>query len=118
MGCCMMCSFLCSRLALAEGSDAPDRQGEVKKNRRPEADAGQPQAQARVDEHRNRRRVVEQHRGDQSSRGAAPGIVARQPAGEAQRQQGGPGDARQDRPDCGIKRARRLAAIPAAQVTL
>ena len=55
-------------------------------------------------EHRNRRRVVEQHGCNQSSRGVAPSIVARQPAGDAQRQQRRAGDARRDQSGRRIER--------------
>jgi hypothetical protein len=50
-----------------ETSDAPDGKAKVKNNSRPKADAGQPQAETRVNEHHRHYRVVEQHHGDDNA---------------------------------------------------
>ena len=79
-----------------EASDAPERQRHMQDNGGPEANGGQLETDARVNEHRHCRHVVEQHGRDDAARGPTLPVIARQPAGEAQRQQRRPGHARHD----------------------
>jgi hypothetical protein len=53
----------------------------------------QPKADAGESEDCNASNVVKQHRGDQSSRGAALRVIARKPAGDTEREQAGSGHA-------------------------
>lgn len=59
----------------------------MENHRRPQQDSVQSEAQAGVGENRNRRGIVNQHRADQPFRGGTLRIVAREPAGDTQRQQ-------------------------------
>ena len=56
-------------------------------NRRPHQNAGEPHASASAGKNRGGDGVIQQHRRDQSAQGAAGPVVARQPAGDAQREQ-------------------------------
>ena len=75
-----------------QARDAPDGESCVENNRRPHQNADESHACASVGENRGSSAVIEQHRCDQPAPGAARSIIARQPAGAAQREQRGAGD--------------------------
>ena len=70
-----------------QARDAPDGERCVQSNRRPRKNADEPRAGASVCENRGRDAVVQQHRRDQPAPGAVRPVIARQPAGAAQREQ-------------------------------
>lgn len=75
-----------------QACDAPDRESCVETNRRPHQNADESRACASGCEHRESSAVIQQHRRDQPAPGAARSIIARQPAGAAQREQRSAGD--------------------------
>jgi hypothetical protein len=72
--------------------DAPDGEYCMESNRRPHQNADEFYPCASVCENRGSSGVIQQHRRDQPAPGAARSIIARQPAGAAQREQSSTGD--------------------------
>jgi hypothetical protein len=67
--------------------DAPDRHRGVQDNRWPQKDSGRLRLETGGSEDEHRAEIVDDHRGDDSARGAALRIETREPAGHAQREQ-------------------------------
>jgi hypothetical protein len=80
----------------AQACDAPDGEDCVQSNRRPHQNADESHAHHRICENRAGSAVIQQHPSDQPAPGAARSIIARQPAGGAQREQRSAGDAPHD----------------------
>jgi hypothetical protein len=76
----------------------------VESNDRPHQNAHESHARASVCENRDSSAVIQQHRRDQPAPGAARPVIARQPAGAAQREQRSAGDAAHDQRGRRIKR--------------
>src|SRR5882762_693670 len=77
----------------SQAGDTPGAHRRVENHRRPQHDAVQPQADAGESEDSGGSNVIYQHRNDQSSRSAALPVIARQPAGDTEREQRGSRDA-------------------------
>ena len=75
-----------------QARDTPDAHRRVENHRRPQRDAVQLQADAGESEDSGGDNVINQHRNDQSSRSAALRVIARQPAGDTEREQRGSRD--------------------------
>jgi hypothetical protein len=75
----------------ARSTPAADRS--VENNRRPQHEAVEPQADASESKNSGGDNVINQHRNDHSSAGAALRVIARQPAGDTEREQRGSRDA-------------------------
>ena len=74
---------------------APDSHHCVKNDGRPQADADRLRPNAGSAEDNHCTEIVQNHRADQSLRGAALRVVLREPAGDAEREQCRPGHARE-----------------------
>lgn len=82
-----------SHLPTPQARDAPDGEYCVESNRWPHENADEPGTCGSVRENRDCRAVIQQHRRDQPAWGAARSVIARQPAGAAQREQRSAGHA-------------------------
>ena len=71
----------------------PDAYRRVENHRRPQRHSVQPQADAGESEDSGGGNVIDQHRNEQSSGSAALRVIARQQAGDTEREQGGSRDA-------------------------
>jgi apolipoprotein D and lipocalin family protein len=87
-----------------QARNAPDDERCVQSNGRPRKNADEPRDGTGVCENRDRNAVVQQHRREQPAPGAARSIIARQPAGAAQREQRSPGHTGHDERRRGIER--------------
>jgi len=89
------CRFLGDRRRFSQKtSDTPDGHDHVENHRRPQRHAVHSKSDAGESEDGDGSDVVKQHRGDQSSRGAALRVTSRKPACDTQRKQPGPADTR------------------------
>jgi len=76
-----------------QARDAPEGECCVESNRRPHQNADESHTRASVCENRDSGAVIQHHRRDQPAAGAVRSVIARQPAGAAQRDQRSAGDA-------------------------
>src|SRR5882724_272885 len=78
-----------------QAHSTPNGHRRVENHRRPQRHSVQPQADAGESEDSGGGNVIHQHRNDQSSGSAALRVIARQPAGDTEREQRGSRDARE-----------------------
>jgi hypothetical protein len=87
-----------------QARDAPHGERQVQSNCWPQQNADEPIKGAGACENRDRSGVIEQHRRQQPTYGTARPVIARQPAGAAQRHQRSTGDAAHDQRGSCIER--------------